>query len=81
MIVSPPHRAGVGPVEAGDLALVQVCLADFVNAEQFHLSWFQKVWDHLNRRDGVRRDKVVDEDWWHHIAPVTHLHLEVGEAN
>ena len=36
VIVSPPHRAGVDPVEEGDLALVPVCLADFVNAEQFH---------------------------------------------
>ena len=36
MMVSPPHRAGVGPVEEGDLALVPVCLADFVNAEQFY---------------------------------------------
>ena len=43
MIVLPPHKVGVGPVEAGDLALVQVYLADFVNAEQFHVSWFQKV--------------------------------------
>ena len=36
MMVSPLHRAGVGPVEEGDLALVPVCSAGFVNAEQFH---------------------------------------------
>ena len=39
MTVSPPHRAGVGREEGVDLALEQVYLAGFVNAEQFQISF------------------------------------------
>ena len=38
VMVTPPHRAGVGREEEEDLALEQVCLAGFVNAEQFQIS-------------------------------------------
>ena len=69
----------MGPEEEAGLALEQVDLADFENAEQFLKSVFFKLWSksllHLYCSDRVGRDKVPSDHRRHHVAPVTNCHL------